>query len=470
MKPRGVLCWIPLVAALAGCVSAPPVQTLPEPVRAMNAAAFGDVPRRETGAWWTQLHDDVLGELIAAGLAGSPSPRIALARLAQAEADLTVARSARWPMMQAIGSREVRDFSGSDPDTRSDLAGLDLRWDAGLWGKRRLEIERARQFREQRWFEHQAVALALSSSIAETYYQVVEQRTQSSLLAAQVRVSRDLETLIEARFRLGQAPANELYQQREQTAVLVQLQLVSDTRQALLEKSLDVLLGEPPDTMDRVMRVAVPDAPGDIGFGTPEELIRHRADVRASYARLRQAAADVGLRFVERLPALQVTASWTSAAGKALSSEWVGHGIDLAVPLFTGGRLRGLQARARHALEEARQHYLAQWLSALQEVSSLKWEFEQQQKVIATLTTRRGHARQALDAARNRYTLGDQNYLDVLTALRGLQEADRFLVSERRQLLTIWIRAMEALGQPMCAGDAACRESWLALDVRSEAG
>ncbi len=445
---------------MTGCVSAPEVQMVPDPVRESNASLFGDEPRGEVEQWWRHLEDDVLHRLIAAGLTGSPSPRIALARLAQAESELAVAQSTLWPSLQGRGAREVINFSGRDSDTRSDLGAFELGWDVGLWGKRRLEIEDARQFREQRWFELQSVELALSTSIAETYYQIVELRTQGSLLTAQIQVNKDLERLIEARFRLGQAPVNQLYQQREQTTLLVQLKLVNDTRHEALEKSLDVLLGELPDTVLRVTQIEVPDTPGLMGLGAPEDLIRHRADIRAGYARLRQAAAEVGISFAERLPTLQVTANLTSLTGKTLSSEWFGYGLDLTVPVFTGGRLHGLEKRARFVLEEERQRYLELWLNALEEVTTLRWQYQQQQKVIATLSSRRGHAQQALDAARNRYVLGAQNYLDVLIALRGLQEADRFLVSERRQLITLWIRTTESIGQPMCSDALNCQKNW----------
>jgi len=454
--------WVLAIVLLwmTGCVTAPDVLMVPDAVRQAEASAPGGEPRGETDTWWRQLDDDVLHHLIATGLQGNPSPNAALARLAQAEADLTVARSALFPSLQGRGSREEINFSGRDADTRADLGSLDIGWDVGLWGKRRLEIEDAQQFRDQRWFEHQSVELALSTSIAETYYQIVELRTQGVLLAAQIRVSKDLERLIEARFRLGQAPANELYQQREQTTLLVQLKLVNDTRQETFEKSLDVLLGELPDAVSRVKRIEVPGTPELVGLGTPEDLIRHRADIRAGYARLRQAAAEVGIRFAERLPSLQVTVSLTSLTSKTLSSEWFGYGLDLAVPIFAGGRLRGLEKRAQFVLEEERQRYFDLWLSALEEVTTLQWQYQQQQKVIATLTARRGHAQQALNAARNRYVLGDQNYLDVLTALRGLQEADRFLVSERRQLITLWIRGMESIGQPMCGDGSSCQQNW----------
>jgi NodT family efflux transporter outer membrane factor (OMF) lipoprotein len=452
---------------MSGCVSAPEVQMVPDLVRGDASSFFGNEPRGQIGQWWRYIDDDGLHRMIDTGLAGSPSPKVAMARLAQAESDLAVAQSTLWPSLQGQASRKDVYLSGQEPDTRSDLGSLELGWDFGLWGKRRLEIENARQFRDQRWFELKAVELALSTTIAETYYQIIELKAQEVLLTGQIGVSKDLERLIDARFRLGQASASELYQQREQTTLLVQFKLLNEARHEALEKSLDVLLGNVPDTVPLVTSLELPDTPELIAVGTSEDLIRSRADIRARYARLRQVAARSGISFAERLPTLQVTASLTSLADRALSSvpsrsnsRRSGLELDLAAPIFAGGELRAREKQAQFALEEERERYLELWLTALEEVSSLRWKYQQQKKVMLTLAARRGYAQRALDAARNRFVLGDQNYLDVLIALRRLQEAERSMVSERRQLISLWIRASETIGQPMCNLSPNCEQNW----------
>ena len=440
---------------------------VPDLVRGDAPSFFGNEPRGQIGQWWRYIDDDGLHRMIDTGLAGSPSPKVAMARLAQAESDLAVAQSTLWPSLQGQASRKDVYLSGQEPDTRSDLGSLELGWDFGLWGKRRLEIENARQFREQRWFELKAVELALSTTIAETYYQIIELKAQEVLLTGQIGVSNDLERLIDARFRLGQASASELYQQREQTTLLVQFKLLNEARHEALEKSLDILLGNVPDTVPLVTSLELPDTPELIAVGTSEDLIRSRADIRARYARLRQVAARSGISFAERLPTLQVTASLTSLADRALSSvpsrsnsRRSGLELDLAAPIFAGGELRAREKQAQFALEEERERYLELWLTALEEVSSLRWKYQQQKKVMLTLAARRGYAQRALDAARNRFVLGDQNYLDVLIALRRLQEAERSMVSERRQLISLWIRASESIGQPMCNLSPNCEQNW----------
>lgn len=109
-------------------------------------------------------------------------------------------------------------------------------------------------------------------------------------------------------------------------------------------------------------------------------------------------------------------------------------------------------------LIEVEASQLELWLAALEEVGRIKPQYKHQQAVIDSLEKRLGYARHALGAARNRYLVGDQNYLEVLIALRGMQNADRVLISEQLRLVTLWVRTVEALGQPLCR-DSECQES-----------
>ncbi|MEM7218259.1 MAG: TolC family protein [Pseudomonadota bacterium] len=457
-----VLCVLWLVL-LVGCVQAPHVELVPEALRTQPAPdRASSVPM---AAWWQPLHDPVLSGLIDAALRDSPSTQIAEARINQAQLQIQIARGSLWPSIGAQGRRDVMNFSDNTVDTRADLGALSLNWDAGLWGRRRLQIYVAKCFSDQRWFEAQQVALLLSTQVADTYFQIVEGYTQGDLLAEQMRVSRDLEDLIEARFRLGQAAASELYQQREQTAVLKQLSLVNDANAEVLERRLDVLLGAAPDRRPRVLLRTLPAAPAATPARAPQDLVRSRADIRAGFAQLRQIAAEAGIGITDRLPALRVNLGLASLANKATSTQLLSHGLDLTAPLFTGGRLRATQKSLFLALEEARQRYYAIWLGALEEISVTRWRFDQQSQIIVASQERRRNAQLALGAARNRYALGNRNFLDVLTALRGLQDADRQLNTQRRELLTLWIRAIEASGRPvfheaLCDDLAGCRERW----------
>lgn len=446
-----------LVLMLIGCVSAPRVQPVPDALLEASSVEKQTITRAMP-FWWLSLQDETLTELIEIGLRESPTTQIALARLAQAKTGIDIAEANALPSLLGLGSRQSRNTSRANPDVRSSLGILSFSWNANLWGKQSLVVNKAHSFENERWFEYQSVLLALSADIAKTYFQIAAQQMSNKLLTDQLNVSEDLEELIEFRFRLGQASANELYQQRESTQTIAQLKIVGDTTLAMLEKRLDASLGRAPDSSPRVKDISLPSNLGMISTDEPRELIRHRADVRAGYARLQQVAAAAGIRFTERLPSLQVSANLTSLAEIESTTEWLGYGFDLTIPVFSGGRLHSLEQQSLEALEEERQHYFALWLAALEEVDSLRHQYQQQRKVIIALESRVRLSRKALDSARDRYILGDQNYLEVLIALRRLQDTDRSLIAEQLRLVTLWVELAEAAGRPLCQ-DLKCSNS-----------
>ena len=80
---------------VTGCVRAPQVQLIPA---ALENNKLSDVDTQRTGNyWWRSLQDSELNSLIIQGLDQNPSAQIALARLAQAQTDLQIAKASRWP-------------------------------------------------------------------------------------------------------------------------------------------------------------------------------------------------------------------------------------------------------------------------------------------------------------------------------------------------------------------------------------
>src|SRR5262249_7319713 len=101
--------------------------------------------------WWTQFGDPQLNQLIEEGLAGSPALRIAEARTRAALAQAQVARSARFPQVDARASTTRERFPeqslvpppfGGSWDTLSDLQAS-LSWEVDFWGKNRAAYRQA---------------------------------------------------------------------------------------------------------------------------------------------------------------------------------------------------------------------------------------------------------------------------------------------------------------------------------------
>ena len=70
-----------------------------------------------------------------------------------------------------------------------------------------------------------------------------------------------------------------------------------------------------------------------------------------------------------------------------------------------------------------------------------------------------GPAQRELNAARNRSVPGDQNDLDLLTALRRFPGADGLGVSLRRQRITRRILTTQPTGPPECGDASNCQKT-----------
>jgi len=101
--------------------------------------------------WWTQFHDPQLNELIAEGLAGSPTLKVAEARTRAALAQAQVANSARLPQVDAKADITRERFPNQSLipppyagtwDNFSELSTT-LNWEIDLWGKNRAAYEAA---------------------------------------------------------------------------------------------------------------------------------------------------------------------------------------------------------------------------------------------------------------------------------------------------------------------------------------
>ncbi len=159
-------------------------------------------------------------------------------------------------------------------------------------------------------------------------------------------------------------------------------------------------------------------------------------------AQRREEAQDyrVAAAIADRFPSLRLTASMGFQATDlgAFLDGFVWNLVGgLVAPLIDGGRRAAEVDRNRALLEQRVTELGRVLLRALQEV----------------------------EEARHRYLQGLGDYLPVLTALRGLQETERGVLSARRQLLGFRIELFRALG-----GDwtRALPETTAAADERDE--
>lgn len=402
--------------------------------------------RPSSDHWWRDFADPNLDSLIEGALSDNFSLRAAWARLRQADAVARREGASLWPTLDAQGRVSHQDSDEGDAGTTRQ-AGFSAAYEIDLWGRLRATSEAAVMDAEASAADLRTAALSLSAEVADTWYQLVEQRAQFALIEGQIDTNRQLLKLVEARFRIGQASASDIYRQRQLLAQTEGERARTDTQRNTLRHRLTILLGSPPGTVSLPQAALLP-APGPLpATGLPADLLQRRPDLQAALLRLSAADARTGAAVTARYPRLDLSAALTTpGTSGGLFDGWLGNiTAQLSAPLFDGGRRRAEVERSRAAALESLNNYGQTLLEALGEVEDALVSERGQQIYLASLETQLQLVEAVVRQERQRYFQGDTDYLSVLDALRSLQALQRQQVTAQRQLISDRIVLVRAL-------------------------
>lgn len=396
--------------------------------------------------WWTSFEDEQLDNLVARALEDNLSLQASYQRLRQARALADRQGAALFPSVDASAGAERQETVTTDTDTFS--AGLSASYEVDLWGRVQ-SLSEAESLRASATLaDHQAAAISLSGEIANTWFQLVEQRAQFALAETQLETNRNVLTVIESRFATGQNNSADVLRQR---------QLVSASRERLsnvkgetrvLRHQLAVLLGQSPGRRDLPEDKSLPQLPPLPETGVPAELVQRRPDLQQAWRVVRAADQDLAAAISNRFPRFSIEASVNSQANDTgdLFDNWLATlAGNLLVPLVDGGERRAEVRRSEAVLEELVQEYGQAVLVAIREVENALAQEQQQSRRLQSLEEQSELADTTYLQLRNQYLNGTASYIEVLTALQDKQDLQRTILNTRQQLLTTRVALYRAL-------------------------
>lgn len=396
--------------------------------------------------WWTAFDDPALNERIERSLAFNLDLAAIWQRLMEAEAVVNRESSALYPNVDAIfdgdfsqtGSTRVKGFS----------AGLAAEYEIDLWGRIRSLVE-AEEFRaDATYFDYQTAALTLSALVAQNYYQLVEAQNQRQLLLEQIEVNQKVLRSLKARFAGGLIRSADILRQEQLIEATNEQVIVVEARIGVLENTLAVLEGLPPEQGSPARDESLPALPPMPDTGAPAALVQRRPDVQAAYYLVKAANADLAAAITNQFPRLSLTASIITAGTEPsdLFSSWIRSiAGQIVMPVFDAGR-RASEVERNEAVEERRVlEYGQTVLDAFQEVEDALVRERKQVERIASISRQLELARSAYNRLQIEYFNGVTEYLDVLTALIEEQQLQRDLLEARRNLIEFRIALYRAL-------------------------
>ena len=387
--------------------------------------------------WWQVFNDPVLSSLIQRATTSNIDLKIAANRLEQSRAARQVVGADQLPGVAAgMGyQRERNSAEGlNDPSGKAGKSafslwdgGFDASWEIDLWGRVRREVEAADATVAVAENDRRGVLLSLQAETARDYLQLRGVQDTLAVTRENLAVSSNSLELSNERFASGVATHLDVAEASAQVATVQARLPILEQRQAQLINALGLLLAQTPRTLQAELErehgpVAIA---ASIPVGLPSELAQRRPDILQAQARMHVAAASVGVAEGDFYPRIVLSGnvgfqSMQLSDFGSWGSRQFGIGPQLSLPIFEGGRLRGMLRLRQVQEQEAALGYQQTVLRAWQEIDDGMSLYNATQLQQARLKEAVRHNQIALATAKQQYVEGVVDFINVLTVQRAL--------------------------------------------------
>lgn len=450
-----LLAGIPILAMFgAGCVLGPNYRR-PDisPPSAYRGVTGPQAQSLADAQWFELFAEPQLNALIREALDNNLDLLTAVARVEEFRARAGLARAQLGPTVEGVFNTSPTPKADID---NSYFAGLVFNWEIDFFGRLRRASEAARANLLASVGGARATMASLVSDVAQTWFTLRSLDEQAEITRRTIATQEESLELVRTLMRGGLASGAEESQAINQLATTRAQLPIIDRQRVQAENLLSVLVGRPPQEVQRAAVAEPFPVPPQIPVGLPSTLLQRRPDVAAAEANLHAATARVGVAQANRLgiPLIGLTGTFgtvSTALKDLFTSNDSGQGLTSFGP-FAGALLVD-SGRGRRGVEIAvaqlRQTEL-DWrntvLLSLREVADALITVESVREEIAQNETRATAARESLRLTEMRYRGGVISYLEVLDTQRQLFSAEIDLAQSRRTLLLGFVELYRALG------------------------
>ena len=470
-RPKVGVCSVALVLSLltlSACTVGPDFQKPQAPQisewsKPQKAAASQAVADTMDERWWEVFHDPKLSALTQRALTDNLDLKLASSRLQQSRAARQVVTADRYPNTAATGSYGRKRNSGeglSDPSGNNGHSAFNL-WDAGFsasweldfWGRVRRETEAADATLDVAENDRRGVLLSVLAETAQDYIQLRGVQSTRAVTEENLDVARHSLKLSQLRLADGVATDLDVAEAAAQVAAIESRLPALEQRQSQLINALSLLMGEPPQALHAELSTdaPVPQTPRQVAIGLPSQLAERRPDIRQAEARLHAATANIGVAKGDFYPRITLSGNLGSQAMQlsdfgSWGSRAFGIGPQFSLPLFDGGRLRGVLNLREAQQQEAAIAYQQTVLRAWHEIDDQLSAYNASQLRRDSLAEAVRQNRIALRAAQQQYVEGVVDFVNVLTVQSALLATQEQWVESSTGVSLAMVGLYKALG------------------------
>jgi outer membrane protein, multidrug efflux system len=415
--------------------------------------------------WWTLFQDKTLNSLIDRAVGSNKDLQLAGARIREARAQWRMAGAEMFPKLETSGSythqrqSENASTDGSESGTHfpgdQDLfqIGFDAGWEIDVFGGVRRTVEAAEAEIDASKEGRRDVLITLLAEVATNYVELRAGQRRIAISRENIKLQQETLELTRGRFEAGLTGSLEVAQAEA-------LLRTTESRLPTIENSviraihrIGVLIGQQPDALSNELLVEgpIPPVPPQVPIGLPSDLLRRRPDVRRAERLLAAQTARVGVATADLFPKFSLTGiaglkSLESSDLVSGDSRFYSIGPTVNWPVFEGGRIRANIEVQDAREEQALLTYESAILNSLEDAKNAIVAYSKEQATFQSLGQAVEASRRADEIARELYSKGLVDFLNVLLSQGALRQVeDQYIQSEQR-VSTLLVALFKALG------------------------
>jgi NodT family efflux transporter outer membrane factor (OMF) lipoprotein len=475
LRPAAAFSLAVTLCLLPGCMVGPKYHTpstkTPAGYKELTPADFKETdgwkvaqPKDDAlrGKWWEIFNDPQLNALEEKVNVSNQNIAAAAASFFAARALVKEARSQLFPTVSTnpaitvqrpsatLSNRGTSSKSSATTTFTDYTLPFDATWQPDLFGRIRNTVRSAAYGAQASAADLENTRLTVQAEVAADYFQLRGQDALTELLDSTVVAFQQSLELTRTLYDTG-IDSDEAVAQAETQLEATQAQDAAlGIQRAQFEHAIAMLTGQPASTFSIPFEALKPNPPA-IPFGVPSALLERRPDIAAAERLVAQANAQIGIARAAYFPT--VTLSAVAGFESTMIANWFiwpsrffSMGPAAAETLFDAGLRRATVMQFRAQYDETVANYRQAVLTAFQQVEDnlaslriLSVEIQHQDAAVKS-------AERNLAVAMDRYKLGLDPYLNVLTAQTSLLSNQETAVTLRIQQMTASNGLIQALG------------------------
>ena len=470
------MCLAATSCLLAGCTVGPkyhaPTADTPAAYKELTPADYKNTdgwkvaqPKDDAlhGKWWEIFGDPQLNALEEKVNVSNQNIAAAAASFFAARALVKEARSQLFPTVTTNPAITVQRPSATSSTSKAEgstssavgtftdyTLPFDATWQPDLFGRIRNTIKSAAYGAQASAADLENTRLTVQADVAVDYFQLRGQDALKQLLDSTVVAFQQSLDLTRALYETGIGTDEAVAEAETQLEATQAQDAALGIQRAQFEHAIAMLTGQPASTFSIPIE-PLKSSPPAIPFGVPSQLLERRPDIAEAERLVAQANAQIGIARAAYFPTVTLSAAAGMASTAIASwftwpSRFFSIGPAAAETIFDAGLRRATVEQFRAQYDETVANYRQTVLTAFQQVEDnlaslriLSVEIQYQDTAVKS-------AEKTLAIAQDRYKLGIDPYLNVLTAQTALLSNQETAVNLRIQQMTASGGLIEALG------------------------